>query len=155
MQVGTIMAASDRFNITVLGRGGHAGLPHKARDPVVAAAALVGALQVCSSRKPQRTILPVHSIEVNPSMLLCWCPDGGRHKQGVRLLTGLFRMHLQTFGTALWSQCFDVDTTHFPRSGHAPTSDGWLFNCRRWCLERRRQPMAPWWASHASTQVRT
>lgn len=25
MQVGTIMAASDRFNITVLGRGGHAG----------------------------------------------------------------------------------------------------------------------------------
>jgi hypothetical protein len=47
VQVGTIMAASDRFNITVLGRGGHAGLPHKARDPVVAAAALDGALQVC------------------------------------------------------------------------------------------------------------
>lgn len=45
-QVGTIMAASDRFNITVLGQGGHAGLPHRAKDPVVAAAALVGVLQV-------------------------------------------------------------------------------------------------------------
>jgi metal-dependent amidase/aminoacylase/carboxypeptidase family protein len=56
VQAGTIMAASDRFNITVLGRGGHAGLPHKARDPVVAAAALVGALQVCRSRKLQRAI---------------------------------------------------------------------------------------------------
>ena len=92
VQVGTIMAASDRFNITVLGRGGHAGLPHKARDPVVAAAALVGALQVCRSRKPQRDFPLKHAIEVNPSMLLRWSPKGECHEQGMRLLTGLFRM---------------------------------------------------------------
>jgi IAA-amino acid hydrolase len=54
-KAGTIMAASDRFNITVLGRGGHAGLPHKARDPVVAAAALVGALQTLVSRETAPT----------------------------------------------------------------------------------------------------
>lgn len=39
------MAASDRFNFTVLGRGGHGAMPHLARDPVVAASAVVMALQ--------------------------------------------------------------------------------------------------------------
>jgi hypothetical protein len=53
-QVGTIMAASDRFNITVVGRGGHAGLPHRAKDPVFAAASLVTALQVCSHSRVTR-----------------------------------------------------------------------------------------------------
>jgi len=54
-KVGTIMAASDRFNITVSGAGGHAGLPHRTRDPVVAAAALVGALQPLVSRETAPT----------------------------------------------------------------------------------------------------
>ncbi len=89
------MAASDRFNITVLGRGGHAGLPHKARDPVVAAAALVGALQGRRSRKLQRTFLLEYSIEVTPSMLLRRYPRGGRHGQGIGLLTGLLRLHFE------------------------------------------------------------
>lgn len=51
VQVGAIMAASDRFNITVRGQGGHAGLPHRLRDPVVAAAAVVGSLQPLVSRE--------------------------------------------------------------------------------------------------------
>lgn len=44
-RAGPIMAASDRFNITLRGRGGHGAMPHLAADPVVAAAALVLALQ--------------------------------------------------------------------------------------------------------------
>ena len=51
MQPGTIMAASDRFNISVEGRGGHGAMPHLAADPVVAAAAVVGALQPLVSRE--------------------------------------------------------------------------------------------------------
>lgn len=48
---GTMMAASDRFSLRVLGVGGHGALPHTARDPVVAAAAVVMALQTIVSRE--------------------------------------------------------------------------------------------------------
>ncbi|GFR40134.1 hypothetical protein Agub_g690, partial [Astrephomene gubernaculifera] len=48
---GPLMAASDRFSLTLRGAGGHGALPHRARDPVVAGAALVGALQALVSRE--------------------------------------------------------------------------------------------------------
>lgn len=57
------MAASDRFNITVRGQGGHAGLPHRLRDPVIAAAAVVGSLQPLVSRE----IAPSDSAVVSVS----------------------------------------------------------------------------------------
>jgi|LFRM01.1.fsa_nt_gb amidohydrolase len=44
------MAASDRFRIVVEGAGGHAASPHKTRDPIVAGAAIVTALQTICSR---------------------------------------------------------------------------------------------------------
>jgi amidohydrolase len=47
---GPIMAATAEFTITVKGRGGHAALPHKAIDPIVAASQLVVALQTIVSR---------------------------------------------------------------------------------------------------------
>ena len=47
---GPIMAAADVFRVRVLGRGGHASQPHKALDPVPAAAAMVGALQTMVTR---------------------------------------------------------------------------------------------------------
>lgn len=40
-RAGAIMAASDRFNITVRGAGGHAALPHLASDTVLCAAQMV------------------------------------------------------------------------------------------------------------------
>ncbi len=48
---GPCMAAVDRFEIRVRGRGGHAAYPHDARDPVVIAAHLVTALQTLVSRR--------------------------------------------------------------------------------------------------------
>jgi amidohydrolase len=48
---GPCMAAVDRFEIRVRGRGGHAAYPHAARDPVVAAAHVVTALQTLVSRR--------------------------------------------------------------------------------------------------------
>ncbi|MGI4861775.1 MAG: M20 aminoacylase family protein [Janthinobacterium lividum] len=47
---GEFMAAGDRVFITLHGLGGHAARPHLARDPVVAAASLIMALQTVVSR---------------------------------------------------------------------------------------------------------
>ena len=47
---GYFMCASDRALITVRGVGGHGANPHQARDPIVAASAIVMALQTIVSR---------------------------------------------------------------------------------------------------------
>lgn len=48
---GPVMAAADRFEIVIDGRGGHAAMPHHAIDTVTAGAALVQALQTLVSRE--------------------------------------------------------------------------------------------------------
>ncbi|MBS9719707.1 amidohydrolase [Tianweitania sp. BSSL-BM11] len=47
---GALMAAGDRFMLTLRGRGGHAASPHETPDPVLATAHLVTALQSIPSR---------------------------------------------------------------------------------------------------------
>ncbi len=47
---GPVMASSDEFRVTISGAGGHAALPQKANDVVLALAALVQALQQVVSR---------------------------------------------------------------------------------------------------------
>ena len=51
VKAGPLMAAVDRLKITVRGLGGHGGKPHRAADPVVAAAHVVTALQSIVSRE--------------------------------------------------------------------------------------------------------
>jgi amidohydrolase len=51
LRSGPLMAATDRFEIIVRGRGGHGGRPHQAIDPVVAAAHVVTGLQTIVSRR--------------------------------------------------------------------------------------------------------
>ena len=48
---GPLMAAVDRLRIVVHGRGGHGGKPHRAADPIVAAAQVVVALQTIVARE--------------------------------------------------------------------------------------------------------
>jgi len=55
---GGIMAAPDRFTITITGRGGHAAQPHKTIDPIFIGAQLVGSLQAIASRNSD----PVRSV---------------------------------------------------------------------------------------------
>ncbi|MBT2583742.1 amidohydrolase [Planococcus sp. ISL-109] len=50
-RTGPIMAAADRFEITVQGRGGHGAMPHETVDAVVAGAQLVNNLQQLVSRR--------------------------------------------------------------------------------------------------------
>jgi amidohydrolase len=52
---GACLAASDRFDVAVRGRSGHAAYPHTAVDPIVAAATLVTQLQTVVSREVKPT----------------------------------------------------------------------------------------------------
>ena len=68
---GPAMASSDYASITLSGVGGHGAMPHKATDPVVAAASIVMALQSIVSRNvdPQQmavvTVGALHAGKAN------------------------------------------------------------------------------------------
>ncbi len=49
-RVGPMLAAADRFNITIKGQGGHAAYPHHTVDPILAASAVVQGVQQIASR---------------------------------------------------------------------------------------------------------
>ncbi len=62
---GPIFASSDAFVVELIGSGGHAAMPHQVRDPVVAAAELIVALQTLVSRESpplEPTVLTIGSI---------------------------------------------------------------------------------------------
>lgn len=50
LKEGPLMASVDRFEITVKGKGGHAGIPDNSIDPIQAAGQMIGALQSVVSR---------------------------------------------------------------------------------------------------------
>ena len=50
-RVGPFMAAADRFEVSIQGKGGHGAQPHKTKDAIVTAAQLVVNLQQIVSRK--------------------------------------------------------------------------------------------------------
>jgi len=55
VSAGPVYASSDDFTITVVGKGGHAGRPHRTVDPVVAAAQIISASQNIVSRQVDPT----------------------------------------------------------------------------------------------------
>jgi amidohydrolase len=55
---GPLMAASDRFQITVLGRQTHGAIPWNGVDPIVVAAQIVLGLQTIASRQVDVTLAP-------------------------------------------------------------------------------------------------
>lgn len=57
---GTLMAATERFNCTILGKGGHGGMPHQTVDSIVVAAQIINALQTIVARN----INPIDSAVV-------------------------------------------------------------------------------------------
>ncbi len=61
VRAGPVMAATDEFQLSIVGRGGHAAMPHLAADPVVAAAHLISALQTIASRG----VNPVDAVVVS------------------------------------------------------------------------------------------
>lgn len=85
---GAVMAGNGTFEIAVRGRGGHASQPELCRDPVVAAAAIVTALQHVVSRRisPQApTVLSVTSIRADggaPTVIPDSATIGGSFRLG-------------------------------------------------------------------------
>ncbi|MFF2755201.1 M20 family metallopeptidase [Psychrobacillus sp. NPDC058041] len=59
---GPIMAAADRFEITIQGRGGHGANPHQSKDAIVVASQLVVNLQQLVSRRVNPTEAAVLSV---------------------------------------------------------------------------------------------
>ncbi|MDP1730531.1 MAG: M20 aminoacylase family protein [Devosia sp.] len=62
---GGIMAATDEFQITIEGRGGHAALPHNTVDPVMIAAQMITALHTIVSRN----VDPMRSAVLSVTMV--------------------------------------------------------------------------------------
>ena len=58
---GGIMAAPDKFTITIKGRGGHAAQPHRTVDPILIGSQVVGNLQAIASRNAD----PLRSVVVS------------------------------------------------------------------------------------------
>jgi hippurate hydrolase len=61
---GPIMAAADKFEIVIEGRGGHAALPHTTPDAILAAADLVTQLNTIISRRIPATASAVLSVTI-------------------------------------------------------------------------------------------
>ncbi len=63
---GPCMAAADKFTITLQGKGGHGASPYLAKDPVVAAAQIISALQTIVARNvsaQETAVLSVTSVK--------------------------------------------------------------------------------------------
>lgn len=51
ISAGTVMGGLDVFKLRIKGKGGHTGYPHKAVDPVIAAAGVIQAVQAVQTRE--------------------------------------------------------------------------------------------------------
>lgn len=68
---GPMAASSDKVCITLDGRGGHGAVPHKAIDPIVAAAGIVMALQTVVSRNVDPGDVAVVTVGVLQAGTVC------------------------------------------------------------------------------------
>ncbi len=59
---GALTSATDRFDIRVIGKGGHSAFPETCVDPIVIAGEIVGALQILVSRRIQAVEPAVVSV---------------------------------------------------------------------------------------------
>ena len=93
---GATMASSDYVSITLQGRGGHGAMPHRATDPLVAAASTVMALQTIVSRNvdPQHTaVVTVGALQAGQANNVI--PDQARLELSVRALDPQVRVLLR------------------------------------------------------------
>ncbi len=99
---GPAMASSDDVTITLTGVGGHGAMPHRAHDPIVAAASIVMALQTIVARNvdPQQTaVITVGAIAAGQANNVI--PHSARLELSVRALDPQVRDLLQARITAL------------------------------------------------------
>ena len=114
IKAGTVSAAVDRFKINLKGFGSHAAHPQMAKDPIVAAAALVNSLQTIVSRNMDpfnSSVLSITHLQAGNTWNVI--PEQALIEGTVRTLTSeereLFGKRLKeiTYGI---SQAYDLDT---------------------------------------------
>jgi hippurate hydrolase len=92
---GALAASSDTFAVTIRGRGAHGARPHEADDPIVGAAALVGAVQTIVSRRLDPGVAGVITVgTINAGSAPNVIPDEARLGGTIRATTAATRQRL-------------------------------------------------------------
>ena len=87
-RVGTLLASADMLEIAVVGRGGHASMPHDTRDPVPVACEIVMALQAMVTRRFKATEAVVVTVtQIDAGTAHNVIPDHARLKGTIRTLS--------------------------------------------------------------------
>jgi len=87
-RAGTLLAAADMIDIAVVGKGGHASMPHDTRDPVPVACEIVMALQAMVTRRFDAAEAVVVTItQLNAGSAHNIVPDRAVLKGTMRTLT--------------------------------------------------------------------
>ncbi len=129
VRAGPVLAATDRFEVTVTGRGGHGAAPHQTADPVVAAAHLVVALQTLVSRRVSPVapaVLTVGSVHAGTAFNVI--PEKATLGGTLRSLTPEVRETLRRgvdevcagISTAHRVRCDVVHTPYYPATVNDP-----------------------------------
>lgn len=97
VMAGPIMGNSDRFKITVKGKGGHAAQPHTAIDPVIIANQIITSIQTIVSRSIDPFDPVVITIgEINGGVAPNIIPNTVEMKGSMRSLTNESRMRMKS-----------------------------------------------------------
>ena len=94
---GALLAAADKLEIVVQGRGGHASMPHQTRDPVPVACEIVMAIQAMVSRRYEATealVVTIAQIEAGSAHNII--PDQARLTGTIRSLSPARRETVQS-----------------------------------------------------------
>ncbi len=95
---GAMMAAADSFEITITGHGGHGAHPYQVKDPLVAAAHLVTALQSIVARNVHpfdSAVLTVSAMQAGDLSAYSVIPDTAHLSGTVRTFSEAVQQHVQ------------------------------------------------------------
>lgn len=94
---GNLMAAPDKFTITIQGKGGHGSMPHQANDPILLAAQVVLALHTIVSRSIDPLSLAALSVgSIHAGIAFNVIPDTAVIEGTVRSFDDAVRNHIFT-----------------------------------------------------------
>jgi hippurate hydrolase len=87
-RAGTLLASADTLEIAIVGRGGHASMPHQTRDPVPVACEIVMALQTMVTRRFEATEAVVVTVtQLDAGTAFNVIPDRALLKGTIRTLS--------------------------------------------------------------------
>jgi len=99
---GPLLASADQLDVTITGAGGHASMPHQARDPIPVACELVTALQTLVTRQfdtHDPVVVTIARIEAGTTHNVI--PDSAHLKGTLRTLSAAHRARLREAVTRL------------------------------------------------------